>query len=73
MDNLLRLSSVTEAMKARELLGKQRIKAIIKRIPSGKGETSCGYGIYIYSNVNKAVEILKQEGIFIRGLAPDSL
>ncbi len=71
MDNLLRLASVTDAMKARELLGKHRIRAVIKRIPAGKGESSCGYGVYIYGNVNKTIEILESNGIFLGGLAPD--
>jgi hypothetical protein len=68
MDKLLRLSSVTQAMKARDLLRKNKIISIVKRIPADKESPTCGYGIYIKGNAEKAVEILQRNGILMRDL-----
>ncbi len=70
MDNLLQLSSVTEAMRARDLLKKHRIRALVKRIPASKGRGACSYGLKIYGDYNKAEGILLQNGIMVHGRAP---
>lgn len=60
------LSSVTYAMKGRELLMKQGIKAYVERIP-GSSASGCGYGLYVPRGVEEAQRILSDNGIRILG------
>lgn len=60
------LSSVTYAMKARELLQRQGIKAYVERIPPS-GSSGCGYGIYVPKGADEAEGILREHGIKILG------
>lgn len=61
------VSSVTYAMKGRELLSKQGIKAYVERIPGGSA--GCGYGLYVPRGAEEAVRILGENGIRILGRA----
>lgn len=63
MDNLIRLASVTEAMKSKEILQRHNIKSVIKRIPPTNERYSCGYGLYIPYKVYEAIDILGKYGI----------
>lgn len=69
MDNLIRLSSVTQAMKARDILKTNGITSKIHRIPAQKGQASCSYGLLINKDIKKAVEVLKENDIKILGRA----
>ncbi|MCH5303328.1 MAG: DUF3343 domain-containing protein [Ruminococcus sp.] len=70
MDNLVKLNSVTQAMRARDILRSNGIKANIQRIPAGKGEHSCSYGLSINNNnISRAVEILRKNNIKVSGRA----
>ncbi len=69
MDNLIRLSSVTSAMKARDILKKHGIYSKVQRIPAKKGQGACSYGVLLKNNIEKAVGILNDNNIKILGRA----
>lgn len=69
MDNLIKLSSITQSLSARDILKKHGIKSNVKRIPAKRGESTCGYGLYIYNNVDKAISILEDNNIKVSGRA----
>ena len=69
MDNLIKLSSVTQAMRARDILKTQGIFSKVHRIPAHKGQGACSYGLLLRNRLEEAVEILKDNNIKISGRA----
>lgn len=69
MDNLIRLPSVTQAMRARDILKSYGIISRVQRIPAAKGQGACNYGLLINRNLNEAVEILREHNLKITGRA----
>lgn len=67
IEKTIQMNSVTQAMRARDLLKAKGIKAKVKRIPSDKGP--CSYGIIISDNFEKALEILNKNKINYVGRA----
>ncbi len=63
---LIVVSSVTYAMKARELLLRHGIKGYVERIPK-TAETGCGYGVYVPDGADAAEKILRDNSIRILG------
>ncbi len=63
---LIVVSSVTYAMKARELLLRHGIKGYVERIPK-TAETGCGYGVYVPDGADAAEKILRDNNIRILG------
>ena len=59
---LLVVSSVTYAMKGRDLLFCHGIRGYVERIPR-TGETGCGYGIYVPEGADAAERILRENHI----------
>jgi hypothetical protein len=62
------VSSVTYAMKARDVLFRRGIKAIVHRIPP-TAATGCGYGVYVPQGTEEAEAILRENSIRILGRA----
>lgn len=60
------LSSVTYAMKGRDLLGRQGIRAYVERVPPSDA-SGCGYGIYVPRGADEAERILRENGFKILG------
>lgn len=60
------VSSVTYAMKGRELLTRQGVRAYVERIPPSD-TAGCGYGIYVPRGAEEAERILRENGIKILG------
>ena len=69
MDNLIKLSSVTQALRARDILRKNGIQSQVARIPAYNGRNNCGYGLKISKNVKEAVKILRENNIKVNGRA----
>lgn len=67
MDNLIKLSSVTQAMRAKDILRQNGIYSKVHRIPAVKGKGACSYGLLINRNLNEAVSILLDNNIKIQG------
>ncbi len=59
---LLVVSSVTYAMKGKELLFRRGIRAYVERIPQ-MGEAGCGYGVYVPERADEAEKILVENHI----------
>lgn len=60
------VNSVTYAMKGRDLLTRQGIRAYVERIPPSNA-SGCGYGIYVPRGAEEAERILSENGIKILG------
>lgn len=63
--NILSVGSITYAIKGRDLLRKQGIKAFVERKTDITGNAGCGYVIVAYGNKNKIIEVLSFSGIKI--------
>ena len=59
---LIVVSSVTYAMKGRDLLFRHGIRGYVERIPK-TGDTGCGYGIYVPQGADAAERILQENRI----------
>ena len=59
---LIVVSSVTYAMKGRDLLFRHGIRGYVERIPK-TGDTGCGYGIYVPQGADAAEHILRENRI----------
>ena len=68
-NNLIMFGSVTLAMKSRNLLLKNNIKAGLVRTPIHLNKKSCGYSLYVPGNFEKALKIIRSNGITVNGTA----
>lgn len=68
-NNLIMFGSVTLAMKSRNLLLKNNIKSGIVRTPIHLNKKSCGYSLYVPGNFEKALKIIRSNGITVNGTA----
>lgn len=66
---IILLSSITYAIKSRDLLFKKGIRAHVERISSNSKVSGCGYGIYVPDRTDEAEEILRKAGVRIVGRA----
>lgn len=62
---IITTGTVTYAIKGKDLLKRNGIKAKVERIMSGKGSSGCGYSIIIENNLDAALSLLKSNGIKI--------
>ena len=66
---MIMVSSITYAMKGRDLLFQHGIKSYVERTPHGNENAGCGSSIYVPSRTDEAQEILTQAGIRVLGRA----
>ena len=66
-NNLIMFGSVTLAMKSRNLLLKNNIKSGLVRTPIHLNKKSCG--LYVPGNFEKALKIIRSNGITVNGTA----
>lgn len=59
---LIVVSSVTYALKGRDLLFSRGIKAYVERLPRTR-ENGCGYGLYVPQHAAEAERILREAGV----------
>ncbi|MCI9273111.1 MAG: DUF3343 domain-containing protein [Clostridiales bacterium] len=64
---LILVSSITYAMKGRDLLSKQGISAYLERVPHIEALGGCGYGLNVPRHTDEAEELLQQAGIRVLG------
>ena len=67
--DLILVASVTYAMKGREILTRNGIKAYIERTPKNLNINSCGYCLYVPFDIDRAEEILINSGVKVLGRA----
>lgn len=65
--DLIIVSSITYAMKGKELLQKHGFQAYIARLPQKEEGTGCGYCVYVSRDTDLAEKILRNGGIRILG------
>lgn len=63
MEKFIKLSSTTEAMRAKNILRKYGIFSKVKKTTAGNSTSGCSFGIVISENNDKAIKILKEHGI----------
>ena len=61
--HIISVSSITYAIKGRDLLRKQGFRAYIERSTNEKGNAGCGYVIIASGNKNKIIGVLSSSGI----------
>lgn len=64
---LFMMTSVTQAMKAKQILGKNGISAQIERTPKREKGHSCGYSLFVPQKTDEAELILEKHGLKIIG------
>ncbi|MBQ7504126.1 MAG: DUF3343 domain-containing protein [Ruminococcus sp.] len=73
MDNLVKLSSLTSALRAKDILKYHGIFSKVTRIPSSSGKGNCSYGLKINNKIQEAVSILRENNIKVSGRALEDL
>ncbi len=63
----IKVGSVTYAMKGRDLLQKNGYKAYLTRNPYPDDEDGCGYVIYVNNMDKRCLELLRRNGISVKG------
>ena len=63
----IKVTSVTFAMKGRDLLQKNGYKAYLTRNPEPDSDEGCGYVIYVNNIDDKCFTILARNGIKVMG------
>lgn len=59
---LIVVSSVTYALKSRDLLFERGIKGYVERLPRTQ-KSGCGYGVYVPRRTDEAERILRENGV----------
>lgn len=62
---VIRLTSVTYAIRAQKLLEQRGFRVYLKKLTSGFSAHGCGYGIVITGDINLANQIISAAGITI--------
>ncbi len=65
--SLIMVSSITYAMKGRDLLQRRGFRAYVERAPRGAKDAGCGYGIYVPDRTEEAAQLLQEAGISVKG------
>ncbi len=72
MDNrIITFTSMTNAMRARDLLRKHRFSARLVRTPARLRKGSCGYSLIIGGNPDRAASLLRERKIPFGGVFAD--
>jgi len=64
-DSYINVSSITYAIKGRDLLLSRGIRAYIERTPAHIDRMGCGYSIFVKGDAQRAEQILRNGGIKI--------
>ncbi len=64
---LIHVSSITYAIKGRDILKSKGIKAYVERSPADVDRVGCGYSIFVKGDIVAAENILRDAGIKIVG------
>ena len=62
------VSSITYAMKAKSILKEKGIYVDIVKSPKYSKQARCSYSLILYKNIDKAVKLLKENGIEVLGI-----
>ena len=74
MDNrLIMFQNITVAVRAKNFLEKAGIRGYVKKTPRLNNQTTCGYSVYVESDLDKALRLLKNSGFVILGVSGGGL
>lgn len=62
------LSSVTYAIRAKEILFRYHIKALCEKLPASVTGCGCGYGLRVFCDEQTARSLLEAAGIQVKGI-----
>lgn len=62
------VSSITYALKGRDLLRAKGFKAYVERTPSAYDRIGCGYSVYVNGDIEQALELFRENGIRVYGV-----
>lgn len=65
---MLMLSSITYAYKARDYLYSQGIKVYVERIPAELRTSGCGYGVRVNGDAERIAQILERAHIRVKDI-----
>lgn len=65
---LIVLSSITYAYKARDFLFNKGIKCYVERIPANLRKSGCGYCIRVNGDAKKIASMLTEKGIRVKDI-----
>lgn len=68
-NNIIMFSSVTLAMRAKDVLSKNRINSKLIRTPVHLRNKSCGYSLIVNKDINIATEIISRNRIPYLGVS----
>ena len=68
-NNLIMVSSITHAIRGRDLLKQKGFKEKNKKTPGGLDTAGCGYSIFVDKNIDSAQKIVSAAGIKILSIA----
>jgi len=63
------INSVTQAMKAKQILSRHGISSEVLKNRASKTGEGCSYNLVVRGSVNRAEEILKKSGVNMVGVA----
>lgn len=64
---LIMVTSITYAMKSKQILANSGIYSDIERTPKNKSTDACGYSLFVPKRSDEAMQILKAHGIKVLG------
>lgn len=64
---LIQVSSITYAIKGRDILKSKGIRAYVERSPADMDRVGCGYSIFVKGDIETAENILNNAGIKVLG------
>ena len=73
MENIITFASMTNAMRAKEVLNKNKIASRLIRTPAKLRKGSCGYSLLINRRFLKACELIKEHKIPYREMIGDEM
>lgn len=69
--NIIITGTITYAIRGRDILRKNSFRASVERNLTGNKRFGCGYGIAVFGDIDKAVQILNEHNIKILDIAPE--
>ena len=69
-NQLILVSSITYAIKGRDLLRSQGFKAYIEKTPGKLDTHGCGYSIVTAAETSRVLPLLQQAGVKVLGVSP---
>lgn len=67
MSLYIKVGTITNAQRGQKILKSGGYKSVIKRIENS-GDDGCGYALFVKADDNRPLELLKRQGIKVKGV-----